>query len=240
MKSCILYGCLCALALTFSFPVLSQPKVVRGDGHIVTDTRQVGDFNKLECSGSYHIVLTQGGSPSLRVDADENLMPYIVTETQGGSLKLKTKDHVTIKPSRPVMIYLSVNALKEISVSGACNLKTTNKLETNGLKVTVSGSADMMMQMNCQTLAVSVSGSGKFSLSGSSQSGSYQISGSANVDASALVTDDTHVQVSGMGKLHVDAEKKLTVSISGMGNVTYKGSPEISQSVSGMGKLAKE
>jgi hypothetical protein len=75
---------------------------------------------------------------------------------------------------------------------------------------------------------------------GNATSAEYHISGTADVTAEDLVTNNTEVHISGTGKLHVNAQKKLDVSISGIGKVWYKGNPEVAESVSGMGKIAKE
>jgi len=233
---------LLATSLALAMPVLSahaQHRIIRGDGHSTTETRTVSGFNRIHCSGSYHIIVREGAATSLRVEADENLMPYIITEIKGNTLDLSNKKNTELRHSKPVNIYLTVNHLAEIGVSGACNLKTQDMLQVDRLKISISGSAEMNMQLTAHALAVNISGSGKLTLSGASQSGSYHVSGSADVFATGLTTDNTEIHISGMGKMHVDAQKKLAVTVSGMGNVWYKGNPEISQSVSGMGKIAQ-
>ena len=48
---------------------------VDGNGKVVKETRNVSGFSKLDAGGAFKIILTQGRSESVIVEADENVIP---------------------------------------------------------------------------------------------------------------------------------------------------------------------
>lgn len=215
-------------------------QTVAGDGNIQTQSRETGNFKEISSSGIFHLVLTQGNTTAVKVRADANILPYIITEVDGNRLKLKTKRGVNIKPTKSIMVYITVNKLDDITVSGTGTVESTNTLQQDHLGVTISGSSEINLDLQVSKLSASVSGTGKGTLKGKCTQSDYRISGTANIDAGKLVADDSKIAISGVGKLHVNAQKQLDISISGMGKVWYQGNPRISQAVSGMGKVMHE
>src|SRR3982751_4459278 len=55
-------------------------KTVHGSGNITTQQRSVDHADKIKSAGSFDIEIVQGASPSVKVEADDNLMEYIVTK----------------------------------------------------------------------------------------------------------------------------------------------------------------
>lgn len=234
----------CISALLFSLALLtvscSAQHRITGNGNIQTQSRSAGDFTRIDCSGSFTILLTQANSTGVKIETDENLMPYIITEVKGDKLVLKTKKGVNVKPSKAIKVYLDLKNIEALNVSGVAKVQSQNTLQADDLKLAVSGSAHVELQLKAHSLKTDISGAGKMDVKGNVTSAKYHISGTADVMAEDLMTDNTEIGISGTGKLHVNAQKKLNVSISGIGNVWYSGNPEVAESVSGMGKIAKK
>jgi uncharacterized membrane protein len=153
---------------------------------------------------------------------------------------LKIKKEVSPNPSKSINVYVTLPELDALNVSGVCKVQSQNTLQSDHLKINVSGTADMDLKLSTGSLTTSISGTAKMNLQGKASSLKLSISGSGNVTADDLATDNTEAHISGMGKLHVNAQKELTVSVSGMGKVWYKGNPAVNESISGMGKIIKE
>lgn len=227
--------------LLFSLCSLScYAQRITGNGNIQSQQREAGNFTKIDCSGTFHIFLTQGNATQVKVETDENLLPYVVTEVNGNTLDLKTKRGISLDPSKSINVYVTLTQLDALNISGVCKAQSQNTLQSDHLKIGVSGTADMDLRLSTGSLTTTISGTAKMNLQGKATSSEFRISGSGDVMAGDLNTDNTEAHISGMGKLHVNAQKSLTVSVSGMGKVWYKGNPVINESISGMGKVMKE
>lgn len=227
-------------AVTLSaFSLNNYNERVKGSGTIKNETRTEGIFRSIKTSGSYNVYITQGTKHDIRIEADDNLLPLIVTKVSGGDLEIYTKKGYEIKPSKTINIYVTLEQLDELSSSGSGGFYSTGKLKGGKVKFSFSGSTKTDVDLDANDLQIEVSGSSHLNLKGNIPTTRYDVSGSADVEALDLVADNAEINISGTGKLDVAVQKKLNVNVSGMGKVRYKGSPVINQSSSGMAKVTK-
>lgn len=212
---------------------------ITGSGNIKQEVRTQNAFKSISTSGNYNVYIQQGSKRDIQIEADDNLLPYIITTVDGNELRINTKKGYEIKPSKTINIYVTVEELQELNSSGSGGFYSKSNLKGDKVVFSFSGSTIADMDLNSNALNVRISGSSKVNLKGNVASTTYGISGSGDIDALALHSDDVKVQVSGTGKLDIYADKKLDISVSGMGKVRYKGNPALNQSSSGMSKVSK-
>ena len=73
-----------------------------GSGVMKSQTREVSDFHAVEIDYPAQVVITQGKAVSVKVEADDNLLPGLITQVQGGTLKIsyKPKDNKRVNPTK--------------------------------------------------------------------------------------------------------------------------------------------
>ncbi|MBS0027397.1 head GIN domain-containing protein [Chitinophaga sp. 22321] len=212
---------------------------IRGNGVMKQEPRDASPFTDISTSGVYKVVIEQGNTHSIRIDAEENLLPYIVTEIVGGELRIHTKRGYDVQPTKEIKVYVTLQKVDRLSASGAGGFTSTGTLKSDRIELSFSGAADANLDIRTELLKVGVSGASNIKLKGSSDKAEYGISGAADIEALDLSTNDAKIGISGTGKANVFVQKKMDVSISGMGNIRYKGEPGITQAISGMGKINK-
>lgn len=232
---------LLSACLLVSAAVKSQQKI-SGNGSIKKETRDAKQpFNEISVSGEYKVYISQGGSQSIELEAESNLLPYIETEIHGDDLRIRVKRDHSIRPSREVVIRITVVKLGGIASSGSSHFSSQGTLKGNSLEIAMSGKSVTSLDLQYDKLEVSISGSGKVTLNGQSEKTEIAISGAADIFAADMKSRDVEVAISGSGNAHVQATGKLEVAISGSGNVKYRGSPaSVEQAVSGQGRIVKE
>lgn len=213
---------------------------IKGSGNIKQEVRSQSAFRSISTSGNYNVYIQQGSKKDIQIEADDNLLPYIVTTVDGDELRINTKKGYEIKPSKTVNVYVTVEELSQLNSSGSGGFYGKGSLKGDKVVFSFSGSTVADMDLNSNELSVRISGSSKVNLKGNIPQTKYGISGSGNIDAFALHSDNVRVEVSGSGNLDIFAEKKLDISVSGVGNVRYKGNASLSQSSSGMSKVSKQ
>ena len=68
---------------------------------MITETRQVSNFDSIELSGSGDVIVTQGGSESLAIETDDNVMKYVKAEVEGRTLKLGFEEGTVLHFTHP-------------------------------------------------------------------------------------------------------------------------------------------
>ena len=203
-------------------------------------------FSKIKCKDFGKLILTQGDSPSLVIDADEEYLSELVAEVRGETLALgfdkdwmgrvgKVISSFINGSEREVTYHLTVVDLDQISISGKINLEC-DSFQTEKLALKVSGLGELNFDhLDCDSLEVDISGRGELTAAGRADHQTLRISGSGEVHTPNLASQSVRIAISGQGNATIRVEDHLDIAISGVGQVKYYGSPKLQQVISGAG-----
>jgi len=210
-----------------------------GSGKVITQPREVSNFDSIEINYPAQVVVSQGSSESVKVEADDNFLPGLKTEVRGDTLEIfyKVEDGKHVRPTKPVKITIVVKDLENVNFDGAGEL-TINGLETDELNVSTSGAGNLELnEITVENLSVSLSGAGNVSASGEAESLDLIISGVGKFDGKDLHSQSVSANLSGVGSATVWVDDELDAEISGAGSVNYYGSADVTRQVSGIGSV---
>ncbi len=233
--------------------------VVQGSGEVVSEAREVGDFDAVQLASTGELRITQGESTALTVEADDNILPLIVTEVRGGTLVIDTKSNRIINTSREPIYTLTVTTLEGIGVSGSGAVVAgpldsetlildvsgsgsvqLERVATNEMNMQVSGSGNVNVDaLTTQATSIDIGGSGDVTLAGETTSQAVNISGSGEYGSENLSSQTATVGISGSGGAMLRVAETLNVEINGAGDVRYYGDPRIESEVSGSGEVER-
>jgi len=190
----------------------------RGSGVSATQSRAVPEFSRVRLDGSCFVEVDVGGSQSLSITADDNLIDDLLTEVRGGELVITTRDGVNAAYRVGPSVRIEVPSLSAFSIHG-------------------SGDA-RLRGLAGESFAVSIHGSGDLSASGRVTKLHVSIEGSGDADLMGLECQEASVAIQGSGDVGVNCTSSLTAAVSGSGDVDYRGAPpHTSISVSGSGDV---
>jgi hypothetical protein len=214
-------------------------KAVTGSGKAVTETREVSDFRKVEMGTLGTLYIEFGEREALRIEADDNLLPYLETEVRGDALKITSRDMVGILPKEPIYYHLTVRTLDEIVLSGLGSIEVQEPIEASTFAVTISGGGNVELEdLRAESFDVALTGLGDLYIDeGTVEVQDVLISGGGNYRARGLDSERATVRLTGLGSATVRVSETLDVTISGGGSVKYIGSPSVTQNVSGLGHV---
>lgn len=202
-------------------------------------TRNTESFNGIDAGGSVDIYIKQDSVFSVKVETDENLQEYIVTEVRGDVLHIKQEDNTSLRTTK-LKIYVSAPLYKRLEASGACKIYSENKITSSEkLNIDLSGASDAVLDINIPKVEAGLSGAGSVELKGETKDLNIDGSGSTEIRCFDLKAENVNVDISGAGNAEVFASVKLDVEVSGAGDIKYKGSPSVNQHISGAGSVKK-
>ena len=233
------------LVLAFSLFLLSSCDYfsgtrVRGDGNVVAQSRTVDGFSGVDVSGAIEVVVRQDAAYSVKVETDNNLQEYVEVHNEGGILRIQNRNRFRLLPSRRVIVYVTGPGLTSFSASGACKIKSENKITaTSPVDIDATGASGIHLDINAPSVDVSLTGASSASLKGETKELSISSSGSSDVNAFELLSENTDVDVSGAGNAEVFASVKLEAEGSGASKIRYKGNASVSSNTSGASSVQK-
>lgn len=216
-----------ATLLIFSLNTKAQNENIKANGEIITTTRTVNSFDKINVSGSFDVTLVKGKEGAITIKASENLMEVIVTEVVDGTLKIKFKKGVNIRNSKTIHITVSYESVEGVSLAGSGDIHSEGTLNAENLDLSLSGSGSFKLGVASTNLSSSIAGSGNMNLNGKTDVFSCGISGSGNINSSELTANIVNAKISGSGNIKVNAINEINAKTSGSGNVMYTGNPTI-------------
>lgn len=213
---------------------------IRGNGNIRTESRNASSFSGIDVSGDIDVYFTQDSVTSVKVEADEDLMPYIQTLVDDKTLEIGPRDGYNLKPTSQIKVFVSAPSVSYFEASGACAIIGQNKIvNSNSVTIDLSGASSARLDLQAPKVDADLSGAGSISLSGQTKDFNVGGSGSSDIKCFGLMTENTDVEISGAGDAEVFASVNLDVHVSGAGTVRYKGNPAIRQDISGAGSVRK-
>src|SRR6185437_2232548 len=207
------------LLAIFFIAVISSCKMMSGNGNVKKETRNPGIFTKIHASGSADVVITSGSNCAVTVEDDDNLLPYLETNVENGTLQIHYKDGISVTNDH-AKIYITAPTLSEVATSGASDISVSGLLQNpDKISFSTSGVGNIVGEVDAPAIAVSISGAGSVKLHGHTKDFDCEISGVGHADCGNLESENTTVRVSGVGDAHVFASVHLSATVSGTGSV---------------------
>jgi hypothetical protein len=209
----------------------------RGSGNIVTETRDVSDFRAIEVDYPAQVLIKQGKTESVKIEADDNLLPGLRTQVRNDVLEIsyKRQNGEYVNPTKAVKITVVVKDLADVEFTSAGEL-IIEKLKTEALDVSLSGAGNLELNdIQVKTLEVDLSGAGSMTASGTADELDLSITGFGGFNGKELHDQQARVNISGAGSATVWVDDDLNAQISGAGSISYYGSASVRRQISGVG-----
>ena len=212
-RRAVVSGCLVAVA---ALGACDDDAVgVRGSGDLGSEERSVSGFERVELEGAGDLIIDVGGTESLTIEAEDNLLPLLRSDVRGSTLHLDTSE--SISPTKTITYTLGATMLEGVEIAGSGDVDAPN--------------------LQCSVFEAVVAGSGRFDLGGECDGIDVSINGSGDVDATDLAVATASITINGSGDVLLDVSDELRVTINGSGDVVYTGDPETDININGSGDV---
>ena len=211
---------------------------IRGSENVKSEDRSVSGFDSVSVSSGMNLFLKQGNSESLKIEAEDNILPMILTAVKNGRLEIKYKNFLIggLSLHKPINIYLTVKNLKEIDISSGVRIES-EEIKSESLKIDLSSGAEGNMIIISQKLVVKLSSGSKLEISGQADNQDIDLGSGGVYSAKDLVSKTAVIHASSDSNAVVNASENLDVEISSGATVQYAGSPKVISDISSGGIL---
>jgi Putative auto-transporter adhesin, head GIN domain len=214
---------------------------VRGSGHITTENRNESGFNRIDVSDAIDVYIKQDSTTSVKVEADDNILEYIVVNTSGSTLEIHTENNIRLKPSHKIKVYVSNPEYKELQVSGASGIRSENEITSpDVLHVDMSGASEGRLEVNAPKISVNLSGASNANIKGKTKDFEGGASGASEIRGFDLLSENADVDASGASSIEIYASVKIAGQASGASSVNYKGNAQATVEKSGASSVNKK
>lgn len=207
MKTKNLYFSL-ILSLLITFPVLVNSMVPLSMlFQAESQERSVGSFTSISLTCSVDLYLYQGKTNKVVVEADEQYIDQIETYVEGETLVIDVKG--SIRNAKVLKAYITFEQLNKLKISGSGDVVCENAIIADEFIYEISGSGDLDMKIEAETLKCKINGSGDAHIEGDVSNLSISVSGSGDVVASVDSMNECSVRLTGSGDVKLSGTVDL-------------------------------
>jgi hypothetical protein len=220
------------LALVLGISLLSAAALAR------TQDLKTAEFSSVHVAAGIHATVEVARDTSVRIDADDEVMPFVDVRVEGSELHVGFKRHSSFQGEHTVKATIRTPQLKSVSGSGGSDVRATFS-RGNDAEVEASGGSHMrVLGVDAARLHLSGSGGSVLEVSGSADSLDLQLSGGSQLHGRDLSVKDASVQASGGSQGQLRADGRIRGSLSGGSELHVRGRASSRVSTSGGSELS--
>jgi hypothetical protein len=210
------------LLLTFGVQAVQAGETVQGSGRMAQETRPIKGIARVDLATIGTLYLALGDKEELRVEAEDNLLPYLLTAAEGDELKMKARDDVELKPTQPVRFHLTVKKLNALAASSAGNVEAGPIKAERFLLVVGSAGNATIKSLKAKDLRVNINSAGGLTIeSGEVEKQAITQNSAGNYNARGLKS------------------QKAQALVNSIGSLSYRGSPVVEEHATSLGTIRK-
>lgn len=177
---------------------------VWGSGQITSEERPVADFVKIEASQGIVATVEKGSQPYVLVEADDNILPMVVTEVSNKTLNIHIRG--SIRSKNPIQVRVVARDIESLEASSGAKIKATG----------VWGNR----------LTAKASSAGSIEAEGQVDRLNLKLSSAADFHGPKLQSRAAKVNISSAASAVINASDEIDGSTSSAGTLEYYGSPK--------------
>jgi putative autotransporter adhesin-like protein len=204
-------------AFLFGISLLSIPALAR------TQEAKTGDFSSVHVAAGIHATVEVGHDTSVRIEADDEVMPFVDVYVEGKDLHVGFKRHTSFHGEHTVKATIQTPHLTGVSGSGGSDVRATFSRGAD-VNVAASGGSHMHVRgVDASRLRLSASGGSVLDVSGSADSLALQLSGGSQLHGRDLSVKDVTVEASGGSQGDLRADGHIVGALSGGSELHVRG-----------------
>ena len=227
------------LLLTALFITLTSCHYISGSGKIITDKRPTGNFTEIVASNGIDVEVRLGNQQEVLVEADDNIIKYIVTSVNNGVLKIRMENNTSISNSH-MKVYVTALIINKLNASSSAGIEVKGGLKSDSkLSFHASSSGSISADVDAPEITAEANSSANIELSGKTKSYTAEVSSSADIKSTNLLSENTIVSASSSGSASVHASVTLKAKASSSGDIIYHGGAAVEKTISSSGSVEK-
>ncbi|MCK0130145.1 DUF2807 domain-containing protein [Flavobacteriaceae bacterium F08102] len=127
---------------------ISAQEKLKGNKIVVSETRDVDDFTKIDVNNKIDVVITQGTEQIVTVEGDENLLPAVLTEVRNGVLVISVTKKILRK--KVLKVHITIDQfIEEITTNERAYVSSFGGLKFDKITINAEGDSKVTLDMNC-------------------------------------------------------------------------------------------
>lgn len=216
---------LLTLSLTSCNGNLNLIDGIEGSGNVITEKRNIeSPFTKIQASTGVEVVLEQGAPSEIEVEVDDNLMKYIVTKVENGTLIVKIDGNINTMEN--AIIRVKTKTIEGLESSSGASIKTINKLSGTSLTLKTSSGSTIQADLEYEKVNCESTSGSEIKVSGKALALETKSSSGSEIEAQELAANEILAQSTSGSSTTVNPIVLLIAKASSGSSIDYVKEPK--------------
>ena len=216
---------LLTLSLTSCNGNLNLIDGIDGSGNVVTEKRNIETpFTKIQASTGVEVILEQGSPSEVEVEVDDNLMKYIVTRVENGTLIVKIEGNINTMES--AIVRVRTKTIEGLESSSGATIRSKSTLRGTNLTVKSSSGSTINTDLEYEKVSCESSSGSEIKLSGKALALDTKSSSGSEIDAKDLAANEITAQSTSGSNTTVNPIVLLNAKASSGSSIDYIKEPK--------------
>lgn len=196
---------------------------VTGSGRLVTENRSVSNFTAINTSASIDVMVEQGEQFKVEVTADDNLIQFVKTNVEGGTLKISING-VNSFSSSDIKVYVVMPKVTDLTSTSSSSIESKGLLtSTEAISLRANSSGSINVELNAPKVIADASSSADIDATGTTQVVQAEASSSGSINFKGLKAENVTASASSSADIEVFCSVQLKAQANSSGSVNYTG-----------------
>ena len=216
---------LLTLSLTSCNGNLNLIDGIDGSGNVVTEKRNIETpFTKIQASTGIEVILEQGSPSEVEVEVDDNLMKYIVTRVENGTLIVKIDGN--INTMEIAIVRVKTKTIEGLESSSGASIKTINKLSGTSVALKTSSGSTIQADLEYEKVSCESTSGSEIKVSGKALTLDTKSSSGSEINAKELASNEITAQSTSGSSTTVNPIVLLKAKASSGSSIDYVKEPK--------------
>jgi hypothetical protein len=231
MVKCIMYFVKTVTAILIAILVSScNGKIdlgnsVTGSGNVVTEVRNVSDFNKVTVCCGLECEIIQASTFKVTVEADDNLIKDIKTTVVNGTLEISSEygNYFDVNSKK---IIVEMPNIKSLETTSGSTLMASKKILETSVNLKTSSGSEMNVNIESDTIRLESTSGSEQKIRGKALVLFTSSSSGSSIDADGLMANEVSSQSTSGSSTDVNPIVSLKAKASSGSSIDYKNKPK--------------
>ena len=123
----------------------NRPNRITGSGNIITKSiPAIDSYDAIKASRGIHVVMNESEGEKIVINADDNVMPYVVVRKEGNSLHIGIDENIKSINNVKVQVVLPKNQnINELQVASAASIKINPTIKSRSLSLDAASAGNI-------------------------------------------------------------------------------------------------
>ncbi len=172
-------------------------------GNTITKKYNFGAVKSIDAGSIYEIEVIEGKQKEVTIVCDPSLQEHLDVKYFHGELVLSMKPNTKIVNGEGVKVYLQMETIEELDLSGAAKLKVDGQFKNHEMDMELSGaSSAIISNISGTSISIECSGASKLNIADCNFSSvEIDASGASNLHITSCRNNNLEIEASGASKV---------------------------------------